>query len=165
VVEALNDAEFVVNTGPEDLDHKVEDYSDVLKSAAALSLPMVCANPDQVVIRGSRPVVCAGAIARAYAALGGSVAYRGKPDPAIYRLAAQRLGIENLSRIAVVGDALETDVKGAAAAKIPSIWCTGGIHAEELGTAYGRAVDPARAEKLAASQGFAPAAIIPGFYW
>ncbi len=165
IVGRVADAEFVVNTGPVDLDDSVGVYEDVLAAARSEDLPMVCANPDLVVIRGGVPVVCAGAIARRYEALGGKVAYRGKPDPAIYGLAAQRLGVSDLTRIVVVGDALETDVKGAAAAGMPSIWCTGGIHAEALGTEYGRAADPEKASALAVAEGHSPAAIIPGFFW
>jgi HAD superfamily hydrolase (TIGR01459 family) len=157
-------ADFVVNTGPDGLDDVVEDYRAVLKTVRARNLPMVCANPDMLVIREGRPVVCAGALAREYEGMGGQVAYRGKPDPAVYHLAVQRLGVDR-KRIAVVGDALETDVKGARAADLAAIWCTGGIHAEALGVSYGVPADPAMAAKLAAHEGQTPQAIIPGFIW
>ncbi|MEQ9448792.1 MAG: TIGR01459 family HAD-type hydrolase, partial [Rhodospirillaceae bacterium] len=165
IVSEIDDADFVVNTGPVNLDDQVEDYVDVLRAAQALDQPMVCANPDLLVIRGGRPIVCAGAIARRYETMGGRVAYRGKPDPAVYKLAAEKLGFSDTSRLAVVGDALETDIKGAAAAGIASIWCTGGIHAEALGVTYGQPAEFARARDLAAAQGQSPAAIIPGFFW
>jgi ribonucleotide monophosphatase NagD (HAD superfamily) len=96
--------------------------------------------------------------------LGGKVAYRGKPDPAVYHLAVAQLGVDP-KRIAVVGDALETDVKGATAAGLAAIWCTGGIHAEALGTSYGTPADPQKAADLAHKEGYAPDAIIPGFFW
>lgn len=165
IVASINTADFVVNTGPVELDHAVDDYKEILRAAQNKRLPMVCANPDLVVIRGGRRIICAGAIARRYEALGGKVAYRGKPDPAVYLLAAKKMGISDLSRIAVVGDALETDVKGAAAAGMASIWCTGGIHAEALGIQYGQLADPVKATELAVSEGHRPAAIIPGFFW
>ena len=53
-------------------------------SACARGLPMICANPDVMVERGGRMIYCAGAIARAYEALGGKVAYAGKPYAPIY---------------------------------------------------------------------------------
>lgn len=165
IVATVEAADFLVNTGPVELDHSVDDYADVLAAAREKELPMVCANPDFVVIRGGRPIICAGAIARRYADLGGEVAYRGKPDPAVYALAAKKLGVTDVSRIVVVGDALETDVKGAAAAGMPSIWCTGGIHAEVLGVKYGQPADPIKASSLADAEGQNPTAIIPGFYW
>ena len=165
VVPTVGTADFLVNTGPAELDHSVDAYASVLDAASKKNLPMVCANPDLVVIRGGRPIVCAGAIAQRYISLGGEVAYRGKPDPAVYALAAKRLDISDVSRIAVVGDALETDVKGAAAAGMPAIWCTGGIHAEALGVEYGRPADLEKATALARTEGYRPAAIIPGFFW
>ena len=125
---------------------------------------MVCANPDMLVIRDNKPVVCAGALAKRYEALGGQVVYRGKPDPAVYALAVIKLGVDR-DRIAVVGDALETDIKGANAAGLKSIWCTGGIHADALGTSYGVPADPQRALALAQAEGQIPSAIIPGFFW
>jgi HAD superfamily hydrolase (TIGR01459 family) len=164
LVAGVDDAQFIVNTGPDGLDDVVEDYTDVLEAGAKARLPMVCANPDMVVIRGDKRVVCAGALAKRYEGLGGNVAYRGKPDPAVYDLAIAQLGL-NPERIAVVGDALETDIKGANAAQLKSIWCTGGIHAETLGTKYGAPADPVRATALARDEGPIPDAIIPGFFW
>ena len=165
IVPTVDAAEFVVNTGPVELEHTVDEYERVLQSAREHSLAMVCANPDLVVIRGGRRVVCAGALAQRYEELGGDVVYRGKPDPAVYVLAAQKLGVTDVSRVAVVGDALETDIKGAAAAGMPSIWCTGGIHARTLGVKYGQAADPDKAMELATASGHAPFAVIPGFFW
>ena len=165
VVSDLRAADFILNTGPISLDEKVEDYLAVLEPAARRNIPMVCANPDLVVIRAGRPIVCAGAIAARYREMGGKVALRGKPDPEIYRLAVERLGVSDTSRVAVAGDALETDVKGARASGLASVWCTGGIHAAELGIVYGEPADPARAEALARKEGQMPTYMIAGFVW
>lgn len=165
IVADLQDADFIVNTGPISLDEKVDDYLAVLEPAAKRRLPMVCANPDFVVIRAGRPIVCAGAIAARYRDLGGAVALRGKPDSKIYDLAIEKLGVPDKSRVAVVGDALETDVKGARASGLASIWCTGGIHAAALGVSYGVPADPAKAEALARQEGQMPTYTIPGFFW
>jgi len=165
IVETVEAADFVLNTGPGQLDETAADYEAVLQAAARRRLPMVCANPDLVVIRAEKRVVCAGALAARYKELGGAVAYRGKPDPAIYGLAVKRLGLTDTSRVAVAGDALETDVKGARASSLASIWCTGGIHAAALGVRYGEPADLARAEDLARQEGQAPDIMIPGFIW
>lgn len=164
IVSDLSAASFILNTGPISLDEKVEDYLAVLEQGVEHQLPMVCANPDFVVIRGGRPIVCAGAIAARYKDMGGTVALRGKPDPKIYHLAIETLGLDP-KRVAVVGDALETDVKGARASGLASVWCTGGIHAEALGVKYGEAADPDKAEALARHEGQMPTYAIPGFYW
>ena len=165
IVANLGIADFILCTGPIDLTDQVADYQSVIDAGLTYRLPMVCANPDLLVIRGGKAVICAGAIAERYRSMGGLVAYRGKPDPAIYHLAARLLGVSNPRRIAGVGDALETDIKGANAAGFDSIWCTGGIHAAELGCAYGVAVDPLRAETLAQASGQLPTATIPGFIY
>ena len=164
-LSVIDTADFVLNTGPVELDHGLEVYESVLQDALTKNLPMVCANPDDVVLREGRRVICAGAIARRYEKLGGKVAYRGKPDPAVYHLAAQKLGTVDLERVAVIGDALETDVAGANASGIKAIWCTGGIHAESLGVSYGEAAALEDATQLARQHNRTPWAIIPGFQW
>ena len=62
----LNCADYVLLIGPiNDAVDRVEDYHRVLATAAARSLPMVCANPEHYVMRGQQQVLGAGAIAAA----------------------------------------------------------------------------------------------------
>lgn len=161
--QCIKKADFILNTGPVLLAHGVTDYKEVLFEALQLKLPMVCANPDEVVVRGGKRVICAGALARYYEELGGTVVYRGKPDPAIYKLAIDRLGMKDPSRVAVVGDSLATDVAGANAANLKSIWCTGGIHGDALGVSYGEVADTKKARAYALSVGHMPWATIASF--
>jgi HAD superfamily hydrolase (TIGR01459 family) len=164
VTETLDQAEFLVNTGPLELDDDVSVYESTLAAAAARKLPMVCANPDKVVIRQGKRIMCAGAMADRYIELGGQVLWRGKPDAAIYALCLETLGSHRF-RTAVVGDALETDVRGASNAGISSIWVTGGIHAKELDCGYGKPADPGLVAPLCRRHGLSPTAILPGFIW
>ena len=164
-IQSLDDVTFLLNTGPVELDETLDDYEIVLQEALTRALPMVCANPDDVVIREGRRVICAGAIARRYEAIGGRVAYRGKPDPAVYHLAVERLNVSDPMRVGVIGDALDTDVAGANASGLKAIWCTGGIHGDALGVSYGQAVDLQVATKLAEEHARKPWATIPGFQW
>ena len=161
----LDEAEFVLNTGPVDLAETVADYADVLERARARRLPMVCANPDHVVIRQGKRITCAGALAAAYSDMGGLVVERGKPDAAIYDLALARLGIAARDRVLAVGDALHTDIRGGRAAGIDAVLVTGGIHADELGIAWGERADPVRLAELARHHGERPVAAIPKFCW
>ncbi len=158
-------ADFVLNTGPVELTGTVADCVALLENAIARRLPMICANPDHVVIRQGRRVVCAGAIAAAYSDMGGLVVERGKPDPAIYDLALERLGIADRGRICAVGDALHTDIRGARVAGIASVLVTGGIHADELGTRRGEVPDPVRLAELIRHHGESPAAAMATFVW
>lgn len=166
LVSRPEEADFLLNTGPDRFEETVADYHGVLAAAAARRLPMVCANPDLVVMREGRRVICAGALARHYAELGGEVSFRGKPDPAIYASCLEILGIADLRRVVAVGDALHTDIAGANAAGLASVFVTGGIHAEELGlTAYGAVPDAERISQVARAHGQRPTAALPAFVW
>lgn len=161
----LEAADFVLNTGPVEVSETVADYQAILDRALARRLPMVCANPDHVVIRQGKRITCAGAIADRYADMGGQVVQRGKPDPAIYAVALETLGVADRSRICAVGDALHTDIRGARAGRVDAVLVTGGIHADELGIRWGETADPARLAELARHHGETPVAAIPKFIW
>ncbi|SDE41143.1 TIGR01459 family HAD-type hydrolase [Rhodospira trueperi] len=166
VVEVPEAADFVLNTGPWSFDETVADYQARLDRCRAAGLPMVCANPDHVVIREGRKVICAGALAARYAEMGGAVIDRGKPDPAIYDRALARLGVTDRRRVLAVGDGLHTDIRGAAAAGIDAVFVTGGLYAEPLGlTRHGERPDPERVAALCAAEGVAPIAAIPALVW
>ncbi len=164
MVGTPEEAEFVVNTGIDDFDETLEDYAPVLRRCAARGLPMVCANPDLVVYVGENLVICAGELARHYETLGGRVAWHGKPHAPVYRRCFDLLGLDP-RRVLAVGDSLRTDVAGANAAGIDAALVTGGIHREELGTAWGEACDPARLGELTRASGHVPQVALPRFVW
>lgn len=139
LVEAARPAEsdFLLVTGVESASDRVEDFAAELAEGLAAGRPMLCANPDLEVVRGGVREICAGAIAARYEAMGGSVIYHGKPHRPIYQACFAALGIADPARILAVGDSLRTDVAGARAAGIDSLFIAGGIHAEELGLAPG----------------------------
>jgi HAD superfamily hydrolase (TIGR01459 family) len=109
-----------------------EDYAATLARLLALGLPMICANPDITVERGDRLVYCAGALAHVYAKLGGEVIYAGKPHKPIYDLALALImakrGAVPRHRIIAIGDGIRTDISGAAAQKIDSVFVASGVH-------------------------------------
>jgi len=124
-------ASVVLVTGPYDDDTETaEDYADLLSEFRSYGLPMICANPDIVVPRGDRFVDCAGALARAYEAIGGQVLYYGKPHLPIYKTALEAVGMPK--NPLVVGDGLETDVRGANRAGIDALFVAHGVHRREL---------------------------------
>lgn len=137
---AAAEAERVVCTGLFDDDTETaEDYREALADFRAREIPMICANPDLVVERDKKLIPCAGVIAAAYEAIGGAVVYAGKPYRPVYDAALAKAGAldglppPDLARVVAVGDAIRTDIAGAAAAGIPSLLVARGIHAEELG--------------------------------
>jgi len=164
-VEDPSEANFMLNTGPDD--HRnptdISEFEQVLRNCARHGLPMICANPDLVVIRGGVRVLCAGSLALRYRELGGDVRSIGKPDPAIYQPVLQSLDLP-VGRILAVGDALHTDIAGAAGVDIAACWVLGGVHGVALADGSGR-YDLARAEQVAAVEGVAPIATVPRLEW
>jgi HAD superfamily hydrolase (TIGR01459 family) len=150
-------ADFILNTGVESAANRVEDFEAVLQAGARRALPMVCANPDLMVVNGGKMEICAGSIARRYEALGGKVHYFGKPHAPIYRESLALLGIGDRGRILAVGDSLRTDIAGANAAGIDGILVLSGIHKDELAAGDLEAV--CRRERAL------PIAAVPGFRW
>lgn len=129
-------AEAVVCTGLFDDERETpDDYAATLQLCAARGLPMICANPDVTVERDGRIIYCAGAIARAYEQIGGAVAYAGKPYVPIYKLTFETLeelrpGSADRKRLLAIGDGVHTDIAGAAAAGVPSLFVASGLHAK-----------------------------------
>ncbi len=138
-VAPVERADFVVCSGLyDDTRETPQDYLKLIDEMRAHGLAMICANPDVVVERGDHLVYCAGAIADLYAHAGGDVIYAGKPYRPIYeqalaRAQALRGRAVDQARVLAIGDSVRTDLQGAAAFNIDSLFVTAGIHAEELG--------------------------------
>jgi HAD superfamily hydrolase (TIGR01459 family) len=164
-VDSPDEADFVLNTGIDDFDETVADYEDVLQACARRRLPMVCANPDVIVVVGGKMAICAGTLAARYEELGGDVRYHGKPHPGVYATCFGLLGAMPRSRIVAIGDSLRTDIGGANAAGINAILVTGGIHREELGTEWGGDPDPDALARIAHAAGRHPSAAMPRLVW
>ena len=159
------EADFVLNTGPDD--HRnpsnMAEFESVLADCVRHRLKMICANPDLEVIRGGVRVLCAGALAVRYQQLGGDVRSLGKPDPAIYRPVLEQLALPP-DQVLAVGDSLRTDIAGAVGVGLAACWVMDGIHAAELWDAAG-VIDPAAAEAAACHAGVRPVATLPRFIW
>jgi len=124
-------------TGLDDERDRVEQYDAQLRDLAARQVLFHCFNPDRIVIQDGAPELCAGALADAYAALGGPVAWYGKPYPAIYRHALGLAGNPPKEAVLAVGDSLVTDMLGAARGGFAAVFVQGGIHAgEEFPTGF-----------------------------
>lgn len=165
VVDRPADADFVLNTGPDD--HRnpsdMAEFEAVLQACAKARLRMVCGNPDLEVIRGGVRVLCAGALALRYTELGGDVRALGKPDPAIYQPVLQQLGLPP-AQVLAVGDSLRTDIAGAAGVDLAACWVLDGIHGASLRDPSG-GFDTAKAEAHAREAGLHPVATLARFAW
>lgn len=131
-------ASYVLCTGLfDDETETATTYLPMLRGFRARGLELICANPDLVVDRGGRIVPCAGSIALAYEEQGGAAIYAGKPHPPIYEMAcaiaaAKRGSPIDQTRICAIGDAIRTDIAGAAAFGAASVMVLAGIHAQDL---------------------------------
>lgn len=159
------DADFVLNTGPDDHHNPsdIAEFEPVLRDCASLRLKMICANPDLVVIRGGVRVLCAGSLAQRYEELGGDVRSLGKPDAAIYQPVLERLSLPP-DRVLAVGDSLHTDIAGAAGVDLAACWVLDGIHGAALSDGAG-GFDRSKVEAVAAAAGLNPIATLPRFVW
>jgi HAD superfamily hydrolase (TIGR01459 family) len=113
-------------TGIDGIRRSVGDYHDALTEARAQDALLHCLNPDKLVIRGGVAEPCAGAIADAYAQMGGRVVTYGKPNAPIYDHALALAGVGK-DAVVAVGDALATDILGAALYGIDAVFVRGGI--------------------------------------
>lgn len=164
-VDTPAEADFLLNTGPDDRGDPTHlaQFEAILQECARYRLPMVCANPDLEVSRGGVRMLCAGALGVRYREIGGDVRSLGKPDPAIYHPVLQLIGLPP-DRILAVGDALRTDIAGAAGVGLAACWVLGGLHGAALIGPDG-CIDARMAEEEARSAGLAPLATIPRFGW
>ncbi len=137
LVGRLDDADFILNTGSEDNPPDTSGFVELLERARALELPMLCANPDQVAIRHGVLGISAGAIARRYESMGGSVESLGKPHAPIYAAVRALPGLDADARAVAIGDGMETDVRGGIGAGMATVLITGGIHGEEIASLAG----------------------------
>ena len=157
-------ADFLLGIGLDDASNTVEDHEPVLQAAADRDLPMICVNPDLLVIRLGVQEPCAGALAARYEELGGRVRYFGKPYPDVYDLALAKLDLPR-ARVVAIGDGLATDIAGADAAGLDSVLVTGGLLADALDLAPGAAPDAGALDDACRAARVRPRAALATFIW
>ena len=124
------DADFILLAGSEGNLYPEQHYRELLAPAAARGVACICTNPDKISLLGKEHYFGPGRIAQIYQELGGDVRWIGKPHPEIYEFAMALHPDVEASRILSVGDSIEHDVAGAAAAGLSSVFVRGGIFAD-----------------------------------
>ncbi len=110
---------------------KIDQFRPLMMELVDLGKPLVCFNPDQVVMEGGAlPVVRQGALAALFETLGGEVWYIGKPYPAVFKEALdslQKLLPLSAHDVWMIGDTPETDIRGAHSSGMRGVltWETG----------------------------------------
>jgi HAD superfamily hydrolase (TIGR01459 family) len=169
----IESADFVLCTGFIDFWRETpRDYDARLKRIYERGLDLICANPDLVVEVDGVMCYCAGAIAERYSRLGGKVIHAGKPFAPIYELALARAdqlrGVKSdRSRVLAIGDAMRTDIKGAADQGFDSVLVTSGIHREDLHSISedGDSIDAAALRQFVEAAGLRPSAVVAKLVW
>jgi len=146
----------------------------VLKICASRKLPLVCANPDCVMVKpdgteGHMP----GKIANRYIELLGGMGVDdsaistlvrsfGKPHVEHFEACLKKLGLGK-DKVVHVGDSLHHDVKGANDTGIDSLFVVGGIHRTELGKELNVLPNQDDLAKLFAKHSQTPTHVVPMF--
>ncbi|MCX7337993.1 MAG: TIGR01459 family HAD-type hydrolase [Alphaproteobacteria bacterium] len=136
-VSNIDQADFMLVTGTDQWDDTLADYEPILQVAHQRQMPLVCANADKRVMIGDEVAICSGAIAARYQEMGGRVRSHGKPSTTVYKtlheMANQDAGLTvQPGRILMIGDSLATDITGADAYGIDSLFVLSGIHGGDL---------------------------------
>ncbi|TIT04439.1 TIGR01459 family HAD-type hydrolase [Mesorhizobium sp.] len=156
------DADFILTTGGST--QPPDEVATLLKECALRKLPMVCANPDLVVLVGDQLVVCAGALAEQYEALGGDVFYHGKPYSSAYQRVLDLLGYER-HEVLAVGDSLRTDVAGARIEGMDVLFIGSGIHRYAVGEFKSGKFPSAQLQQFFAGEPVVPTFAASLFRW
>lgn len=157
-VDQPQKANFVLVTGFDEDHETLDDKLHLIEPCLDAGLPMICANPDILVVRqDGTSALCAGLMAEYYEEKQGDVLFFGKPYTRVYEWCIEYFGNPDVSRICAVGDNLDTDILGAKEQGIFSVLVTGGILARPLETMS--------LDAVCEQEEIAPDAAIPAFIW
>ena len=122
----LEKCDYILCTGLFDEEEEnLKYYVELLKNFTKKKF--ICTNPDLIVHRGSEEEYCAGKIAEIFETLGGEVIYFGKPHKEVYLSC-----LDMSQKTLVIGDNLNTDIKGANNMNLDCIFITSGIHKSKI---------------------------------
>ena len=133
----------------------------ILEQSLERDLPIVCANPDLIAkLAGGVTANMPGQIAEKYEEMGGKCKYFGKPYAEHFEACLDELGLEP-SRVCHVGDSLHHDIKGANAAKVSSVFITGGVHCDAFDCDVGELPEKNELKDLFDKEGIQPTHVSP----
>ena len=129
-VDNVDDADFILLTGSDAPDKLLHNHYDaMLREASRKRLHMICANPELKIVIDGKTLLGSGDIARRYTEFGGVVTYIGKPFPHMYHYALSLFKDIFPSQVAMIGDSLSQDVRGAHSIGMDSALVANGFHA------------------------------------
>ncbi len=160
-VSSIEQAHFLYMSEPLSPDDLIDTYRPLLETAVSFGLPFVCAGNDTSCFINGKLCLAAGALAEAYAILGGRIITLGKPNTALLTYTLE--GLDNVGRVVVVGDNVATDIKMASLLEYSSILISKGRHVNYLGEGY--IPDVAKTRELSNSYDVSPDCVISALRW
>jgi HAD superfamily hydrolase (TIGR01459 family) len=162
-VEEVADAGFILLAGIPS-GRELRDLDPDLIRAAERRLPMICCNPDRVVVTATGLVPATGSVAARFEKMGGTVHYVGKPHAPVYERCLALLALPR-ERILAIGDSLEHDIAGGAAVGLRTAMITSGIHGPAFDPGNGEALNRAALDELARGAPALPDWVLARFEW
>lgn len=154
-------AGLIINAWYGDTQAEIAAWQAPMQQWWTLDLPMLCTNPDYDVVLPRGRLLCPGAFAAAYAAMGGKVHYYGKPYAPAFAAGRAALGLPANARLAMIGDNLHTDIRGGRENGLDSILILGGVHGAALGAAWGTMPPMESLTALCQKEGYTPTYALP----
>lgn len=160
-------ADFALVTGFDAFGDPMEAKLPEVRLCLEEGLPMICPNPDRVVVRQDRSatMLCAGLLGEFYEENGGIVHYYGKPYADIYDYCLSLAGSVDSADVMAIGDSLHTDIAGAKNKGIYAVLVTGGILANDLNITHHELPEPQILADVCAREGTTPDAVLPLLRW
>jgi HAD superfamily hydrolase (TIGR01459 family) len=149
-------ADFIMIVASRAPKMSLEQYGEILATAAAADIPALCCNPDRLMLTAAGVQPSAGEIASLYCKLGGRVTFVGKPYPAMYAFARNQCRRGGSARTLAIGDSIEHDICGGFNAHLATALVRTGL-CQDLS-------DDELSNRLA-TYGAAPDFVLPSLYW
>lgn len=160
-VSSIEQAHFLYMSGVSSVDDTIDTYRPLLEQAVSFGLPFLCAGNDTSCFVNGKLCLAPGALAEAYAVLGGRIITLGKPDTKILNYCLE--GIGEPGRVVIVGDNVATDIKSASLLGYDSVLISKGRHINYLGEGY--IPDVAKTRELSNSYDVSPSSVMSSLRW
>lgn len=154
-------AGLIINAWYGDTQAEISAWQAAMRQWRALDLPMLGTNPDYDVVLPQGRLLCPGAFAAAYAAMGGRVHSYGKPYAPAFAAGRAALGLPPTARLAMIGDNLQTDIRGGWENGLDTVLILGGVHGAALGSAWGAMPSMESLTALCQKEGYTPTYAVP----
>jgi HAD superfamily hydrolase (TIGR01459 family) len=168
IVSSPVDANFMLISGWDNLEHPVPYYDDILRECVRKRLKAICLHPDSRALMGSNYTTASGQVAARYQEFGGVVHYIGKPYKPIFYQCIKILHKNDIypGQTVMIGDTMAHDILGATLVNMDTCLIKNGMHSQ----AFKNATTPADVNKylnmlVAQYNNVRPTYLVDRFKW